>query len=36
MERAFASPEGEACALDVPKYARSEDAQMFLFDDRAV
>ena len=34
IQRAFASPEGEACALDVPKYARSEDVQMFLFDDR--
>jgi hypothetical protein len=36
LQRAFASPEGEACALDVPRYARPEDMQMFLFDDRAV
>ena len=36
IQRAFASPEGEACARDVPKYARDEDVQMFLFDDRAV
>jgi uncharacterized protein (TIGR02118 family) len=36
MERAFASPEGEACALDVSNYARSEDIQMFLFEDQAV
>jgi uncharacterized protein (TIGR02118 family) len=36
LRHAFASPEGEACAQDVPKYARLEDVQMFLFDDRAV
>jgi uncharacterized protein (TIGR02118 family) len=36
IQRAFASPEGIACALDVPKYAPPEDVQMFLFDDRAV
>jgi uncharacterized protein (TIGR02118 family) len=33
IERAFASPEGDACAEDVPKYARPADVQMFLFDD---
>jgi len=36
LQRAFESPEGQACALDVPNYARPEDVQMFLFDDRAV
>jgi len=36
IQRAFASPEGEACARDVPSYARPEDVQMFLFDDRPV
>ena len=36
LQRAFTSPEGEACALDVPKYARAEDMQMLLFDDQAV
>jgi uncharacterized protein (TIGR02118 family) len=34
IQHAFASPEGEACALDVPKYAPAEDVQIFLFDDR--
>jgi len=34
LESAFASPEGEACRLDVANYARPEDVQMFLFDDR--
>jgi uncharacterized protein (TIGR02118 family) len=36
IQRAFASPEGEACARDVSNYARPEDMQMFLFDDRPV
>ena len=36
IERAFGSPEGEACAKDVLNYARPEDVQMFLFDDHPV
>lgn len=36
LQRAFASPEGEACALDVPNYAPPEKVQMFLFEDRVV
>ena len=36
LHRAFASPEGQACALDVQVYAPRKDYQMFLFDDRAV
>jgi uncharacterized protein (TIGR02118 family) len=36
LQRAFASPEGEACARDVPNYAPAEKMQMFLFEDRAV
>ena len=36
IERAFASPEGKACAQDVSNYAPPEKVQMFLFDDRSV
>jgi uncharacterized protein (TIGR02118 family) len=36
IERAFASPEGQACALDVRILAPRGDYQMFLFDDREV
>ena len=34
LQHAFTSPEGVACARDVSNYARPEDVQMFLFDDR--
>lgn len=36
IQRAFASPEGEACAADVQSFVRREDMQMFLYDDRVV
>ena len=36
LQRAFASAEGQACALDVRTYAPRGDYQMFLFDDREV
>jgi len=36
IQRAFASPEGRACALDVRTLAPRADYQMFLFDDREV
>jgi uncharacterized protein (TIGR02118 family) len=36
IERAFGSPEGRACALDVRTLAPGGDYQMFLFDDREV
>jgi len=36
IQRAFASSEGRACALDVRTLAPRGDYQMFLFDDREV